>query len=64
MDRQYPIGHFHLTAVYTLQNVPSLIEAIKVLPKKIQNELYYAEVDQLNTPYREGGWTIKQVVII
>lgn len=62
MDRQYPTGRFDLKAVYTLQNVPSLIEEIKALPKKIQNELYYAEVDQLNTPYREGGWTIKQVV--
>lgn len=62
MDRKFPIGTFDLKAVFTQQNVPELIEEIKALPKKIQNELYYAEVDQLNSPYREGGWTVKQVV--
>lgn len=62
MDRKYPIGKFDLQTSYTMADVPALIDEIRSLPTKLQNELYYCEVDQLNTPYREGGWTVKQVV--
>ena len=62
MDRKYPIGNFDLNGDYGMADVPGFIEEIKALPGKIKNEIYYAEVEQLNTPYREGGWTVKQVV--
>ena len=62
MDKQYPIGNFDYDAVVSDEQLKKAIEEIKSLPKRIENELYYAESDQLNTPYREGGWTVKQVV--
>ena len=62
MDKRYPIGNFDVTEKFTMSDIPRFIEEIRSLPAKIQNELYYAEAEQLNTPYREGGWTVKQVV--
>ena len=62
MDRKYPIGNFDYKAEVSDQQLKQAIEDIKSLPKRIENELYYAEIDQLNTPYRDGGWTVKQVV--
>lgn len=62
MDKRYPIGNFELEAERNPDQVNEWIEDIRSLPKRIQNELYYASVDQLNTPYREGGWTVTQVI--
>lgn len=62
MDRKYPIGTFDYQAEVSDEQLQKAIEDIKSLPKRIEHELYYAEADQLNSPYREGGWTVKQVV--
>lgn len=62
MDKRYPIGNFDTEAKPDKDQLEVWIEDIRTLPKRIQNELYYASVDQLNTPYREGGWTVSQVI--
>ena len=62
MDLRYPIGNFDYKASVSEEQLNAAIQEIRTLPKKLQNELYYAEADQLNTPYREGGWIVKQVV--
>jgi hypothetical protein len=62
MDKRYPIGEFDYNAELDISQVKGWIEDIRSLPGKIQNEVYYASVNQLNTPYREGGWTVRQVI--
>ena len=62
MDRKYPIGKFDFSLTNDTSDLSQWIEDIRSLPVKIQNEIYYASEIQLNTPYREGGWTVKQVI--
>ncbi len=38
------------------------IEKIRALPEKLESLLESLSVDQLNMPYGEGKWTIRQVV--
>jgi uncharacterized damage-inducible protein DinB len=38
------------------------IDEIANLPSKLREVLQDLKNDQLNTPYREGGWTVRQLV--
>jgi hypothetical protein len=38
------------------------IEEIKNLPKKLEAAVMSLNDEQLDTPYRDGGWTVRQVV--
>lgn len=38
------------------------ITALKELPAQLRSAVQGLNDDQLSTPYRDGGWTIKQVV--
>ncbi len=40
----------------------SSIEHIRLLPKKLEKAINGLTDSQLDTPYREGGWTVRQVV--
>lgn len=59
---RYPIGKFVQPAAYTNQDISQWIADIKALPQQIREAVIGLTNDQLNTPYRPGGWTIKQVV--
>ncbi len=39
-----------------------LINKIRVLPGQIESSVKGLSDSQLDTPYREGGWTVRQVV--
>jgi uncharacterized damage-inducible protein DinB len=61
-DLRYPVGqaerHQHLQAE---QRLP-LIETIAQLPAKLGAAVAGLNAAQLDTPYRPGGWTVRQVV--
>ncbi len=38
------------------------IAAIRALPAQIRDAVLHLETSQLDTPYRDGGWTIRQVI--
>jgi uncharacterized damage-inducible protein DinB len=59
---KYPIGKFTAPASYTQQQMRSWIDDIKTLPGKIRQAVMGLTEQQLDTPYRLGGWTIRQVV--
>ncbi len=59
---RYPIGKFTPPVSYTAQEMATWINDIKTLPGKVRNAVIGLTENQLNTPYRPGGWTIKQVV--
>jgi len=59
---KYPIGKFHFPAVVTPQNISSWIADIESAPAKIAAAVDGLTDEQLDTPYRLDGWTIRQVV--
>jgi uncharacterized damage-inducible protein DinB len=66
-DPRYPIGKFHLPEGTTPESISkdelfSAMATIAELPSELRNAVQGLEHDQLNTPYREGGWTVRQVV--
>jgi hypothetical protein len=61
-ELKYPIGKFEIPAAYSPQLVKNYISEISILPEKIRREVIHLTADQLDTAYRPGGWTIRQVV--
>ncbi len=59
---QYPIGKFKPAVAYTSQEITDFISRIEALPEKLTDSVTNLSDNQLDTPYREGGWTIRQVV--
>jgi hypothetical protein len=58
----YPTGRFNPPASYTQHAINGWINDIKILPGKLRNAVIGLNEQQLNTQYRTGGWTIRQVV--
>lgn len=59
---KYPIGQFDKPAVITRHVLENWIETIGSFPELLSLEVALLTDEQLDTPYREGGWTIRQVV--
>jgi len=59
---KYPIGQADIPTIISDQDIQRWIEILKVFPEKLEQITHKLSQEQLNTPYREGGWTIKQVV--
>ena len=59
---RYPIGRFTANDSYTLEEVKANIKRIELVPASIEALAGKLTVKQLDTPYREGGWTARQVL--
>jgi uncharacterized damage-inducible protein DinB len=59
---RYPIGRLDLTGEVTKEVLEESISAIGQLPSLLKDALADLTLEQLDSSYREGGWTIKQVV--
>jgi hypothetical protein len=59
---KYPIGKFTPPASYTSDDILRWINDIKTLPGKLRQTIISLNETELDTPYRPGGWTIRQVV--
>ncbi|HEX4135688.1 MAG TPA: putative metal-dependent hydrolase [Bryobacteraceae bacterium] len=59
---QYPIGKFHAPDSVTPEDRVRYIEAIASAPGRLRSLVLGMSASQLDTPYREGGWTARQVV--
>ncbi|WP_078546541.1 YfiT family bacillithiol transferase [Litchfieldia alkalitelluris] len=62
MDLQYPIGIFEIDREISNSVVKTWIQSIENMPKKLKETVTNLTDEQLNTPYRPDGWTIRQVV--
>lgn len=60
-DLKYPIGKYEVQP-FSQDQLKDWLQDIKDLPSHLENAVLNLDEHQLNTPYREGGWTIKQVV--
>jgi DinB superfamily len=61
-DLRYPIGKFTPKDVYTADEIKGFITRIESLPARIEQAIEGLTASQLDTPYRDGGWTVRQVV--
>jgi|SRR5690606_17695144 len=59
---RYPIGQYNLPERYEPEMQNSWIEALEMLPGYLEHCIENLDAQQLATPYREGGWTVVQVV--
>ena len=60
-DPSYPIGKYQAQPFSTEQK-RKWIQDIQFLPALLEAAIENLDEHQLNTPYREGGWTVKQLV--
>ena len=61
-DLRYPIGQFEPPEPVTREHVRTWIEDIATLPCDLRRTVEALSDSQLNTRYRPGGWTARQVV--
>ena len=61
MDLQYPVGKFTVEENLSDARRSELIGQIAEAPGKLREALKGLEAKQLDTPYRDGGWTVRQV---
>lgn len=59
---KYPIGKFAPPASYTTEDMRGWIEDIATLPGKLRHAITGLNYQELDTPYRTGGWTLRQVI--
>ncbi len=62
MDPRYPIGKYESPKDVTQAMRQSAMEGTAALPAKLRAAAQGLKDSQLDTPYREGGWTVRQVV--
>lgn len=60
-DLRYPIGTFKYERPLTAGERKRAIAAIEQTPAKLRAAVKGLTARQLDTPYREGGWTVRQV---
>jgi len=61
-DLRYPIGRFIARTQFTDASRRAAIAAIAETPARLRKAVEGLDDDQLDTPYRPGGWTVRQVV--
>jgi hypothetical protein len=61
-DPRYPVGKFNRKEELTPAERRAMIEDISVVPIHMREAVNGLTPAQLDTPYREGGWTLRQVV--
>ncbi len=59
---KYPIGKFDPRPSYSREDVLNNIARIEALPAKVENVFKSLSPAQLETSYRDGGWTARQVL--
>ena len=61
MTNQYPIGKYEPKPFSEKQKEEWLLD-IKFLPEELERAILNLDKAQLDTPYREGGWKVQEVV--
>ena len=61
-DLRYPVGKFQPEPELNDVSRQNLIRQIAETPAKLREAVKGLTEEQLDTPYRPGGWTVRQVV--
>jgi hypothetical protein len=62
IDPRYPVGKFTAPAAITPDDRTNAIATLAELPEQLRNAVDGLNGGRLNTPYRDGGWTVRQLV--
>jgi hypothetical protein len=62
IDPRYPVGVFEAPASISADERTGAVATLAELPEQLRNAVDGLSSAQLGTPYREGGWTLRQVV--
>ncbi|MGG4490220.1 YfiT family bacillithiol transferase [Metabacillus idriensis] len=61
-DLKYPIGFFHGPEKIEPVHLESWLHELSAAPSRLKAAVLDLSDSQLDTPYREGGWSVRQVV--
>jgi uncharacterized damage-inducible protein DinB len=61
-DLRYPIGKFHYDGALSAEQKQEYLDEIAQTPAKLRSAVKDLSDAQFDTPYRDGGWTVRQVV--
>lgn len=61
-DLRYPIGKFHFDGPFTAEQKNDFIGEIAQAPANLRAAVAGLSAQQLDTPYRPDGWTVRQVL--
>ncbi len=62
MDLRYPLGKFSFPQQVTAHQRRQWIAEIERAPANLRAAIAGLNAGQLDTPYRDGGWTVRQVI--
>jgi len=62
MDLRYPVGTFTFKGALSNEQRRAMIDHIAATPEKMRAAVKGLNDQQLDTPYRPEGWTVRQVV--
>ena len=60
-DPRYPIGKFSAPASISEADRARFIEEVAAAPARLRAAVSGLSAEQLSTPYRDGGWTVRQL---
>jgi len=61
-NQRYPIGQFEYGKTYSEEELQQAIKKLEEFPARLKKLVTGMKDEQLDTPYREGGWTVRQVI--
>src|ERR1700675_824936 len=61
-DPRYPVGKFSFDGPLTDDLKVMFLDQIEQTPARLRAAVQGLSEKQLDTPYRDGGWTVRQVV--
>jgi predicted nucleic acid-binding Zn-ribbon protein len=59
---QYPIGEYQEKKNLNQEEINRLINKLGEAPAQLKEAVAGLDEEQLDTPYRPNGWTVRQVV--
>jgi uncharacterized damage-inducible protein DinB len=59
---RYPIGRSHTSNPFVPAGRAAQIKVLRDLPQALRSAVAGLDDAQLDTPYRDGGWTVRQLV--
>jgi len=60
-DPRYPMGHYEPRPTPDADTLARWIDELAAAPGQMRRAVEGLTPEQLDTPYREGGWTVRQI---
>ncbi len=62
MDTRYPIGELQVPKKATLENIQEWLKKIETYTIRLRENVDSLSDDELSKTYRDGSWTVRQLV--